>query len=1222
MGMKITEISSADYVQSTVARGDGSVPASVQDQGLTAYYTGEGNPPGRWIGAGLAGIDRSSGNSITSDEAIAVWQEFQHPDTGQVLGRKRAKSSGRASDANQLAESTKQTRKDVAGFDLTFTIPKDASVLWALGDPEVKEAITRAHNAALAATIEYMERHVLQTRAGHSGVAKVGARGIIAGQWDHWDSRDGDPHLHSHVVVSNKVQRASDGKWVTIDSRALFKNTVRLSEVHQNLFLDEMSRRLGVRWKERPYTAANAVVPEIEGFPRELRELFSSRDANISEIVAQRVKEFVAEHGREPSKSERHAIHDAAWRASRQPKPKVLAPLADKCELWRKQAVDAGFTIDEVFASSTGRDVRATLSATTRQSVHSVIATLAAQSLRARQIDGANSDTAVIAALADDVEDALVGRQSTWSRASVHAEVERMMRMVRASDPQVREQAASLIVEGVLARCIEIHPERYKVDVDDPRLTLRGVTVFDAGVASAYTSQRSLDREASLVEAATTTGVYTPVSSEVIDAGIARVNEEQEQVKGFTLAPDQEQAVRGILADSTRMSVLIGPAGTGKTTTMAALRNVWETEYGRGSVIGLTTSAQAAHVLEEETGSHATTIAKWLYETGAGNAERRRQLVMLTDQLARYDATSDNSAVVRAVRARITELTAEIDSWTLKPHSLVIIDEASMTSTVHLHSMLTQADAVGAKILTVGDHRQLDAVDAGGALALVAERASCHQLTSVWRFHHEWERAASLRLREVNDSDDARALIGEYDEHGRLEHGDDETMLEAAFTATYRAIENGKTAILIASTNQTVRDLNQRFTMQRRASGRVNTDMVVGLKGDETAGVGERILARHNQRRLTDSRGDFIRNGSILTITEIKTSGAAVATVEGTGARIVLPADYLAAHCELGYATTAHRSQGMTVDEAHLLIPEDDPIPAELLYVGMTRGRYTNKAYIGEHDTDDATATVKGRIIATEDTPTWDERLASMMQNSGAEQSATALMAGADDEMNNLGRLASEYEYLLTLEDTSHIVRALVEHHGLNPIDIDTSPVFASLAAAHRAARATAAGAALDELARPLTGERLDTDGVLRVLTSRQRTIAADNPRAGTALPVLLSDRADSSVRDLGEQVVERINSRRRHLRQQSLREPWARHLAPDLAYAIAEYRDLWAVKTTTPLGMEPNARDTRQHAAWSALHTQLHEMESREAPRKKVVATEQQIFADMPVGSQVRPRM
>ena len=109
-----------------------------------------------------------------------------------------------------------------------------------------------------------LERDALFTRTGHGGVAQIGTRGAIAACFDHWDTRAGDPNLHTHVVVANKVQGA-DGRWRSVDSRALHHAAVALSELYDDLLADRLTRWLGVRWGWRDRGPRRTPAFEIDG---------------------------------------------------------------------------------------------------------------------------------------------------------------------------------------------------------------------------------------------------------------------------------------------------------------------------------------------------------------------------------------------------------------------------------------------------------------------------------------------------------------------------------------------------------------------------------------------------------------------------------------------------------------------------------------------------------------------------------------------------------------------------------------------------------------------------------------------------------------------------------------------------------------------------------------------------------------------------------------------
>src|SRR5690606_20989993 len=118
----------------------------------------------------------------------------------------------------------------VVGFDMTFSAPKSVSVLWGLAEPGLRGRIVAAHHEAIATVLRVVERDAARTRIGQGGAVQVPTRGLIAAAFDHYDSRDGDPQLHTHVTVANRVQGV-DGVWRTVFSQRLFRSAVAMSEL-------------------------------------------------------------------------------------------------------------------------------------------------------------------------------------------------------------------------------------------------------------------------------------------------------------------------------------------------------------------------------------------------------------------------------------------------------------------------------------------------------------------------------------------------------------------------------------------------------------------------------------------------------------------------------------------------------------------------------------------------------------------------------------------------------------------------------------------------------------------------------------------------------------------------------------------------------------------------------------------------------------------------------
>src|SRR5665647_867376 len=197
------------YLTRQVAAGDAGLEPGTS---LTAYYEATGNPPGRWCGAGLAalGVEPAhrvrAGDRVTEEAMAAVFRDGNDPVTGEPLGRPYPHFATEPVRPDGAAQPGRRSRRAVVGFDLTFTAPKSVSVLWALADDATRATVYAAHRAALASTLRFVEQAVVHTRVGEAGRRQVSTRGMIAAAFDHWDTRAGDPNLHTHVVLANKVQ--------------------------------------------------------------------------------------------------------------------------------------------------------------------------------------------------------------------------------------------------------------------------------------------------------------------------------------------------------------------------------------------------------------------------------------------------------------------------------------------------------------------------------------------------------------------------------------------------------------------------------------------------------------------------------------------------------------------------------------------------------------------------------------------------------------------------------------------------------------------------------------------------------------------------------------------------------------------------------------------------------------------------------------------------------
>jgi conjugative relaxase-like TrwC/TraI family protein len=1156
------------YLMESVALGDG---APAHSSNLTRYYAESGTPPGVFLGAGLAGLDDGRGiehgSQVTEQHLFNLLGMCTDPITGKPLGRQpnrahlsfskrvaqRVAGIPATSTNTERAETTARIeaeerakggtfRAPVAGFDLTFSPSKSVSVAWALADRDTKAQIYACHRQAIEVVLTYAEREMFHSRSGTNGVIQEDIEGVVATAFSHWDSRAGDPQLHDHVVVANRAQSVSDGAWRTLDSRGLFKSVVSLSEMHQGVLSDLLTETLGWGWDGRSRRHSERLRWEVTGVSEALMGEFSQRSVAIEERKTALLGEFVAAYSRQPSTAQ---VLELRRRATLETRPaKEHHSLAEMTGGWRRRAEP--YIGDESISWVAGLAERNDLPL-----------------LRAGDlVDGILSDAAGVAV------EQVAERRATFSRANILAEVHRQLHGVRFASPEERIAVAERTAELALGQSLLISaPELHST----PEALRRadGTSRFRARGHEVYTTTTLLDAEARLLDAGRRFGapaVTTRTVAVVTEANLPR--------RDHTLSPDQILAIEQIATSGRRLDVLIGPAGTGKSTTMAGLRAAWEAEYGAGSVLGLAPSAAAAEVLAAELGIETENTAKWLFEH-RGEARRLRELSELRSVLR---SLPNGSGARGALRQRISATEVEIARWRLRADQLVIVDEASLAGTFALDELVGAATRAGAKVILVGDQGQLSAVEAGGAFgALVRDRdGRAPELTDVRRFHHAWEKRASVELRR--GSSDA---IDIYLANERIADGDRDQMLDVLYLAWKDDLESGQTSLMLAGDLHTVSELNDRARADRVAAGAVS-GLGLSVAGGGTAGVGDLVITRQNDRRLSTGQR-WVRNGDRWVVTATHQDGTMTVQRAKGGGVVTLPAAYVSEHLELAYASSAHRAQGRTVDTAHALV--SSTTTREVLYVMATRGRASNRLYVDTHyDPDPQTSHDQAN-----ETVTAKEVLAGVLRNEGADVAAHDMIGRQLAEAEGIERLSAEYLTLATLAQQDRWDSQLARS-GLSEADLATvraSAAYGPLLAAFRDAEARGLDVE-STLPRLVAGRSLaDAVDVAAVLHSRVerwtqaaggRSRKADSLIAGLIprvqhvsdpeLALALSDRdqaMEGRARSLADQAIGTGESWVQRLGtpppSPARRERWMKEVS-----TIAAYRDRWHINGQSAL--------------------------------------------------------
>jgi conjugative relaxase-like TrwC/TraI family protein len=518
--------------------------------------------------------------------------------------------------AGQIAKDTRPRIQTVAGYDLTFSPVKSVSTLWAIADPRVAAVIERAHQAAVQDALAFIEKHALFTRTGPQGIRQVNVRGLVATAFTHRDSRAGDPDLHTHVAVANKVQTL-DGRWLSIDGRVLFKANIGASETYNTALEQHLRDTLGVRFAERPGTdAAKRPIREIVGVNPLLNQRWSSRRVLIKARQGELAAQFQRDHGRPPTPVEALQLAQQATLETRDAKHEPRS-LTEQRTVWHAQAVETLGGPDAVQAM--------------------INKALSPVSIKGPAVDGE-----WVKATADRVLAAVEEHRSTWQSWHVRAEALRHLRAVQVPTEQVDQVAELLITEVLQTRSVALTRPDEGISEPDTLRRADGSSVYTVAGSGLFTSTRILETERRLVAAA------GRADGRVVDASTVDLALLEAAANGNPLDAEQAFLVRAMCTSGARLQLAIAPAGAGKTTAMSTLARAW-TDSG-GQVIGLAQSAAAAAQLRDATSTPAETLAKLTWSIHHNDlpdwAERiGRSTLVIIDEVGMADTLSLGTAV-------------------------------------------------------------------------------------------------------------------------------------------------------------------------------------------------------------------------------------------------------------------------------------------------------------------------------------------------------------------------------------------------------------------------------------------------------------------------------------------------------------------------------------------------------------------------------------------------
>jgi hypothetical protein len=325
------------------------------------------------------------------------------------------------------------------------------------------------------------------------------------------------------------------------------------------------------------------------------------------------------------------------------------------------------------------------------------------------------------------------------------------------------------------------------------------------------------------------------------------------------------------------------------------------------------------------------------------------------------------------------------------PDTLVIVDEASMADTLTLDHVVTWCCDRGASVRLIGDDQQLGAVGAGGVLRDIAAVHGAVRLDVVVPLHRP-RRGGSISRPPRR----RRRRTRFYLDNDRVHVVDPDTATTTLIAAWLADTRAGLDAIMLASTRNQVAELNQAARAIRREGATPDREAI--LADGNRASRGDVIITRRNNRALTSGATAWVRNGDRWRITRLHRDGALDVQNLRSRARLTLPAEYVSASVELGYATTIHGAQGVTADTCHGLLTGTES--RRQAYTMLARGRIANHAWVLVSDVDAHTAHAAQKLIAPS---TATQLLESVIQRNDGPVSATTLLARADDPVQLLG---------------------------------------------------------------------------------------------------------------------------------------------------------------------------------------------------------------------------
>jgi hypothetical protein len=1133
-----------------------------------------GEPPGTWWGPGAERLGLAEGQQVEREPYDLLFGQRKGPD-GQKLGRAPT-NAGKAAeiyqgllavepgaDDHRRAElriiAQRQARQSPLYFDLTVSWSKDISIFHASlgaavqrardeGDKQagalaagllakVDQVLRDANNAALA----YFQRETGYVRTG-SHAARVDGResgqwreaDLIVASWYQHASRDGDMQLHEHNQIAHVAFTRHDGKGRAPDSTAYYEHARAAGQIASIHAEAALTQRFGMSWVPRP----DGMGFGIDGIGADLMDVFSHRRDVINEkVVGELVPCFQAEYGRAPNQRE-------------------LASLMDKANLRTRKGKDGVIDWDE---TTRGWQAKAAQKAgVDLVSLYRRVSRLERGSCAPRDA-GSELTQDEIARAAQKALEKCARENSKWTRADLIANLGRALPR-RAADPDgqaaLLEEATDRALAGEFGpvACLE-SLEPVPVPASLRRADGRSLYQRHGGVK--YATRVQLSREEKLVAQAGARGgpcMSSEEAARALGADVAELEVALHEPPGAEvkmtacgLRMDQAAAAFHVLTSDRRVEVIVGPAGAGKTRVLAGIGKAWS----HGRVVGVTPSQASRDVLAAAGVTESYNFAQFL-----GHLKDRR-----------------------GARGPVE----------LSRGDLIVMDEVSMLSNPDFADIVDYAASSGAKVAVALDHQQLQAVENGGGASLVTRTQGYVQLPEPVRFTEEWERSASLALREGK-----AAALADYAEHGRIRAGTAEEILEAAAQAYIAHTLEGKDSLLIARSHEVRREACRRVRGDLQHLGLVARDgPTVEIADGQQATVGDLVVCTDNDHSVDVGEGETLANMHVLRIEAITPKGPVVRRMLESDEQTKAPRwteeaflfpGYRTA--ELAYAVTEHVAQGRTVAATRTIVsPGDD---RQGTYVAATRATSDNVMMVITpspkradplplsrpapelkrfHDLEQQRRGQTAQHSPQADLDEGIAVLADVLARDATDLAATEYRERVRSNADHLGLLHAIWMDLTERADAERfrpvVQSALADTWGIRNGELDSPTarwLYRTMRAAELAGEDPARAVRQAVATRDLAGAR----DIPAVIDARmRRSVNAMTPVPVSRWAGRVPDVPDPELREYLARVGALMDERRERI---------GRH--------AAEHQPAWAVKSLGPVPDDPGERDRWQERA------------------------------------------